>query len=267
MRRWGLCWIGIGLLLCLGLEAVYSPAKPDSTRQFHAMTDRLLPPAPLTPADVRWIDRMAESEFGMSTLVLMENAGRRCAEVLLEQDATPGRVVILCGKGNNGGDGLVMARHLDAAGVDVRVFTWWNVDSMSPDAATNAKILQLARIPFRCLDPASTVEHLALELSAAKWVVDGMLGIGGTGPPRSPISEALQCSADFPGRHFCIDWPSGVSCETGSACSPHPFRANVTCTLVGEKRHQHLAGEFFGKTVIADIGLPRALFRQFGRRV
>jgi NAD(P)H-hydrate epimerase len=209
------------------------------------------------------MDHVAVSEFGLCTLVLMENAGRRCAEVLLEQDATPGRVVVLCGKGNNGGDGMVMARHLDAAGVDVRVITWWDVDSMSVDAATNARILQRAGIPYHLLDADTSVQQLAEQLSDAKWVVDGMLGIGTTGPPRPPISTALNCLVEFGGMHFCIDWPSGVCCETGAVCSPHPFRADVTCTLVAEKRHHHLIGPFCGKTVIADIGLPRALLRQF----
>lgn len=230
-------------------------------------TGELSPPAPLTPADVRRMDRMAEAEFGLPTLVLMENAGRQCAQALLTSDPQPGRVVVLAGKGNNGGDGFVMARHLDGLGVDVSVITWWPETEMSPDAAVNAKVLRLAAIPFHILDVTSDVagdvQQVTSLLGDANWVVDALLGIGGSGPPRQPIATGLEAVAAHPARRFSIDWPTGVSCSDGNSCSPHPFRAELTCTLVQEKLHQQTAAPYCGEIVIADIGLPSKLLQQF----
>src|SRR6184192_3172443 len=92
----------------------------------------------LSCAQVRELDRRAAA-IGLSTAVLMENAGRGAAKLLLSL-GIHGPVVICCGKGNNGGDGLVMARHLHGAGVDVKVVLFAPPAELSPDAATNWKI-------------------------------------------------------------------------------------------------------------------------------
>src|SRR5437764_14700639 len=102
----------------------------------------------LTRAQVRDLDREAVTAFGMSSLVLMENAGRASAELLLSL-GIHGPVAICCGKGNNGGDGLVMARHLDNRRVDVRVHLFARPEDLSPDAAVNWDIVTRSRIPTR----------------------------------------------------------------------------------------------------------------------
>jgi NAD(P)H-hydrate epimerase len=209
------------------------------------------------------MDAKATRDFGLPTLVLMENAGYQCAATLLRRDPQPGRVVLLAGKGNNGGDAMVMARHLDAAGVDVRLVTWWSSAEMSPDAGTNAEILHRSAIDTIQLPHDATLAEIREPLAGAVWIVDGLLGIGASGAPRSPISTALECVASLDASRFCIDWPTGVSCETGEPCDEFAFQADLTCTLVGKKLNQDIAKSYCGEVVVGDIGVPRALLKQF----
>src|SRR5947208_9214830 len=99
----------------------------------------------LTRDEARELDRRAIEEFGVPAIVLMENAGRSMAE-LLRALGIQGRVAICCGKGNNGGDGLVIARHLDNAGVDVRVLLFAEPTELTGDAATNYRIVERSGI-------------------------------------------------------------------------------------------------------------------------
>src|SRR5829696_3953514 len=104
---------------------------------------------PFTPsrAAVRELDRRAIDEFGVPGVVLMENAGRGAAELLVRLNPERRRVLILCGPGNNGGDGFVMARHLDARGWPVEVRLFADPAGLSPDAATNFIPIQRSGIP------------------------------------------------------------------------------------------------------------------------
>src|SRR5262245_45048603 len=102
------------------------------------MRDR--PTAYLSRDEVRALDRRAIDEFGVPGVVLMENAGRNAAEFLRAQGAA-GPVAVCCGKGNNGGDGFVIARHLDNHGVAVRVWLFTRPESLSGDAAVNYGII------------------------------------------------------------------------------------------------------------------------------
>src|SRR5262247_3295644 len=97
--------------------------------------------AGLSAAEAREIDRRAIDEFGMHSLVLMENAGRGCADVL-ERLGIHGLVVVMCGKGNNGGDGFVVARHLELRGHAVRVVLCAKPEELKGDAAANWAILE-----------------------------------------------------------------------------------------------------------------------------
>src|SRR5918911_70384 len=94
----------------------------------------------LTRAEARALDRRAMDEFGVPGIVLMENAGRGMAD-LLRALGVGGPVVVCCGKGNNGGDGFVLARHLDNAGIPVRVLLFANPEELAGDAAVNHRIL------------------------------------------------------------------------------------------------------------------------------
>src|SRR6266566_4877690 len=101
----------------------------------------------LTRAQVRELDRRAIEEYGVPGIVLMENAGRGAAELLLALGAR-GPVVICCGKGNNGGDGFVIARHLDNHGIPVRILLFAPPEDLSGDAAINYRIVERSRLPI-----------------------------------------------------------------------------------------------------------------------
>ena len=102
----------------------------------------------LTRDQSRQLDRLAMDEFGMSGLVLMENAGRGAADVLC-REGIDGPVIICCGKGNNAGDGFVIARHLDLRGYCPKVFLWSNPSELQGDAAANYNILCKTDVPVK----------------------------------------------------------------------------------------------------------------------
>ena len=143
----------------------------------------------LTRDQVREVDRRAISEYGISGLVLMENAGRGTADVLCgliaSSQGSNERVVIVCGKGNNGGDGFVIARHLDLRGIAVRVLLLADPKELTGDAATNYQIIEKAGLRI--------VPFAAAELAGATWLVDAILGTGASGEPKSPLAEAIDC--------------------------------------------------------------------------
>src|SRR5512145_737534 len=181
----------------------------------------------------RQVDRRAIEQYGMSGLVLMENAGRGTTDVLCRQGiAEP--VVICCGKGNNAGDGFVIARHLDLRGHAVRVLLWAEASELIGDAAVNFRILQKTAVPIEIFGNRHDAARLEEFLSGAAWIVDGLLGTGARGEPRPPLDAVIdQLNAAFAPK-LAIDVPSGLDCDTGEP-SRHTIRAAETCTFVTAK--------------------------------
>src|SRR5579875_2710143 len=168
----------------------------------------------LTREQVRELDRRAIEEFGVPGIVLMENAGRSMAE-LLRTLGISGEVVICCGKGNNGGDGLVMARHLDNAGVHVRVLLFTNPAQLSGDAAINYRIVAASGIRLETfVGPTLDEEHLRRQLADADWIVDALFGSGLRGPIQPPFDHIIAVLNTVPARIFAVDIPSGLDCDT-----------------------------------------------------
>src|SRR5713226_6787224 len=140
----------------------------------------------LNRQEVRELDRRAIEELGVPGVVLMENAGRGAAEVLVRLGCR-GPVAICCGKGNNGGDGFVIARHLDNRGTPVRVLLFARPEDLSGDAAVNYRIIARAGLPM-VIHAGNPVDDKAVraDLAAAEWIVDALFGTGLTGPVRNP---------------------------------------------------------------------------------
>jgi NAD(P)H-hydrate epimerase len=215
----------------------------------------------------REVDRRAIDECGMSGLVLMENAGRGCADVLCEL-GVDGPVAILCGRGNNGGDGFVLARHLDIRGKIVRVVLLAPAVSLSGDARANLEILRHAHVPIDEIPEPLTAgangeqvgAWLTSRASGAQWLIDAMLGTGAGGPPRAPFDAAIDWFNQQNARKMAIDVPSGLDCDTGQDAGV-AVRAELTCTFVAQKRGYELAGTagYTGEVRVLDIGAPRAL--------
>lgn len=203
----------------------------------------------------RELDRRAVEDYGMTGVMLMENAGRGTADVLCSQ-AIDGPVVIVCGRGNNGGDGFVIARHLDLRGYEVRVILLDEPATLRGDAALNYRVVENSQIPL----VRWRLEMPALELRDATWIVDAILGTGATESPREPYSTAIQQLNASGVPILAVDIPSGLDCETGTAGHP-TIRAQLTCTFVAAKpgllvKH---ATPFVGELHVVDIGAPRKL--------
>jgi NAD(P)H-hydrate epimerase len=204
----------------------------------------------------RLLDRRAVDEYGMASVVLMENAGRGCVDVL-ERAGIDGPVVIVCGKGNNGGDGFVIARHLEIRGYDCRVILLGSPHDLSGDAAANFAILRKTSVPIE-----ESRGSLDREARDAAWLVDAMLGTGARGDPRSPFDAAIDWFNARPAtaRALAVDVPSGLDCDTGVP-SAHTVRADHTCTFGAMKAGFRLpfAGTYLGEVHVCDIGVPREL--------
>ncbi len=224
----------------------------------------------LTREQVRQFDRRAVEVYGVSSLVLMENAGRGAADLLCSL-GIDGPVVICCGKGNNAGDGFVVARHLDLRGHQVRVLTWSTLPQLSGDAAANARILEKIGIPISwlCDDEndagcATGVDQRITEaLRGAAWIVDGLLGTGATGAPRPPLDAVIRQLNASRVPIFALDVPSGLDCDTGEAADP-TIRAAHTCAFAAAKPGLVVpaAAKHTGTLHVTDVGLGISLVGQ-----
>jgi NAD(P)H-hydrate epimerase len=203
----------------------------------------------------RLLDRRAVEEFGLPSAVLMENAGRGVADRLEALDIG-GPVVICCGRGNNGGDGFVVARHLDLRRHDVRVLVFDDPASLSGDAALNYGVLAKSGVPIR----RATADELPVAAGGAAWIVDALLGTGATGEVRPPLDAIIDAINAQPAPILAIDVPSGLDCDTGRPAR-HTIRAAHTCTFVAHKPGFLVPGakDYTGTVHVLDIGAPRRL--------
>ena len=220
---------------------------------------------PLTRDEVRSIDRRAMGEYGVSGLVLMENAGRNAAVVIVDRFAnstsTPLQIVIVCGKGNNAGDGYVIARHLQIAGQLPQIVSVVSPDELTGDAAVNHSIAVRSDIPIRY----STLTDCVLP--NCDVIVDCLLGTGLAGAPREPYASMIAAvnrqrkeGTDV----VAIDIPSGLDCDSGVAAGAC-VNADITVTFVAMKIgfFTTAARECLGDVVVADIGAPAKLLGEF----
>jgi NAD(P)H-hydrate epimerase len=210
-------------------------------------------------SEARELDRRAIDEFGIPGVVLMENAGRGMAELLVRLGIN-GRVVICCGKGNNGGDGFVIARWLDAWKLPTHIMLFCKPEELTGDAAVNCRIVQKCGLPVSI--PPESLDDAALrrELAGADWVVDALFGSGLMGPVRPPYDRIIETINASKVRTLAVDVPSGLDSDTGRPLGA-TIRASHTATIVAAKKgfERPESREWTGEVHIIDIGLPRAL--------
>jgi NAD(P)H-hydrate epimerase len=250
----------------------------------------------LSRAEVRQLDIQAATQVGLPALLLMENAGRGAASWLAELTGTISssaggrpttlclatgpidlplnlplpRVIILCGPGNNGGDGAVVARHLDAWGFPVRVI-WFNPNNeRSGDVSVQWDILNRSGIQ-QCdwFDTTRTRcdvgrMELSASLSQADWLVDGIFGTGLSRPVQDPFKSIIESMNESGRPIFALDLPSGLDADTGQPLGM-AVRARATATFVAAKKGFEAAGasEYTGNIAVIDIGLPRCLLAPY----
>jgi NAD(P)H-hydrate epimerase len=206
----------------------------------------------------RELDRRAVDDYGMTGLVLMENAGRGVADRLCDLGIN-GPVAICCGAGNNGGDGFVVARHLDLRGHEVQVFLFADPGGLKGDAAANYRIIERSGLSLRQIVP----EDLQAALSGASWIVDALLGTGARGEPRPPLARTIELMNAAGVPILAVDLPSGLDCDTGHAAR-NTIRAAHTCTFVAQKPGFLIPGAqpYLGTVHVVDIGAPRRLVEE-----
>jgi NAD(P)H-hydrate epimerase len=202
---------------------------------------------------MREADRRALADHGLPGLLLMERAGLASARTILERHPGPGSALVLVGPGNNGGDGMVVARHLSEAGWRVRVLAPEGREPSTPDAAVMAEIARTLGLAAGTADPGE------VRASDAAVVVDALLGTGAHGAPRGALAEVV---AALDGRTgvIALDVPTGVDADTGRVAG-RAVRAEATITYHGDKPGLRVAPgrEHAGEVTVADIGIPRAV--------
>lgn len=168
-----------------------------------------------------------------------------------------GRAFIICGPGNNGGDGIALMRHCHSRGLPAKLFLVRGDKSLSPDAAANLDFLTHAGMEFCELTTQTQMSELQ-DLETDDVVVDCLLGTGAKGAPRQPFQSAIQSINKSPARVLSVDVPSGLDCDTGTA-EGDCVKAHQTVTFVGMKRgfQQPSSHEFTGEISIAHIGIPQ----------
>lgn len=222
-----------------------------------------------TRQQVREVDERAVHDYGIPGIVLMENASRGLALQALRLLEWPNvrddaRVLIVCGGGNNGGDGLAAARHLHNAGLDVGIVLTKPAHAYKGDAEINLNICRSMKLDI-VIAPDDPVAALRGQ-PRCDLLLDGLLGTGLTSEVREPLDAVIAWINEQPAPVLAIDIPSGLDCDTGKplGCA---VKADATVTFVGVKRgfaHQH-AREYIGDITVTDIGVPRELIESLGQ--
>jgi ADP-dependent NAD(P)H-hydrate dehydratase / NAD(P)H-hydrate epimerase len=197
--------------------------------------------------EMRAVDRWAIADQGVDSLELMEAAGRAVAEAVARL-APQGPVRVVCGKGNNAGDGLVAARLLSEIGFEAEVLLLWPADELSDDAAASLKRLSGA---------IEVGDDIAARLAGSGAVVDAIFGTGFSGAPREPAVAAIGAIGECGATVVACDVASGVDAATGEVAGA-AVEADVTVTFHGAKVGHYVApGKWAtGELVVAPIGIP-----------
>ena len=212
------------------------------------------PPIPgCTPlfdaAALRLADRHASERHRLPSIVLMERASLAAAQVIIDRFPDVASVLVVCGAGNNSGDGHAVARHLADAGWEVEVAAPRGQAPKTPDAMTMAAVARSLGLRARTFTPAL--------LERDRLVVDALLGIGLQGAPRGPIGAAVEALERCGRRVVALDIPSGVDADAGTVPGA-AVRAELTVTFHGDKPGLRIepGRERAGEVVVADIGIP-----------
>ena len=217
-----------------------------------------------TAAQMREIVRTAIVDFGLPGVVLMEIAGRGVVAVLSRmKDLSSLRVVILCGPGNNGGDGFVIARHLISRGAKVTVFLVADHAKVKGDALINLQILERMGAKLLPLTTQADLERAESVMLHAQVVVDALLGTGITKPVDGELRQVIERANRCPCMKIAVDIPSGLCADTGQVLGV-AFSADHTVTFgypkVGLVTHPGVIHT--GKLHMVDIGIPSVIEQQ-----
>lgn len=217
---------------------------------------RPLPRALYTAAQTRELDRLAVAG-GIPGAELMERAGRAAFQLLRESWPAAQRILVLCGGGNNGGDGFVVARLAAEAGLKAQVLALVSLETLKGDASTMAKKAVAAGVPVRTLAEAGP------NLANADVIVDALFGTGLTGVLRAGVAPLVESVNAAPVPVLALDIPSGLQADTGHAAGV-AIRADRTITFIGMKQGL-VTGDgpvLCGALAFDDLGVPDEVYER-----
>lgn len=225
-----------------------------------AITEWRGPLPALTTDQMREVDRWMIADIGITLIQMMENAGRDLATLTRElSDGTveSKNIVVLVGRGNNGGGGMVAARHLKNWGARVSVVLADTAERYSDLPARQLEILQKMGVPIVVDDTAP--------LGNAAMILDALIGYGLRGAPRGAAAELIRAANASDVKTIALDAPSGLNTTSGEIYDPC-IHASATLTLALPKLGllKHAARRVVGDLYVADIGVPPKVYAQMG---
>ncbi len=217
-----------------------------------------MPIPAITAQQMIEVDRLMMKEYGIQLIQMMENAGRNLAELgrrILGGSVNKKRIAVLCGSGNNGGGGLVAARHLHN----------WGADVMIKLLASQEKLKEIPAHQYGILQHIGISDLGELDLTRADLIIDAMIGYGLTGDPRDEAAEWIRRANECGQPVLALDVPSGLNVTTGMPGNPC-IRAAATMTLALPKTGLFIeqAKPFVGELYLADISVPIELYNHMG---
>ena len=213
----------------------------------------------VTSEEMRRLDKEATEKFGVPSIILMENAGRAVYEAAGEMlsGAKAKKILCVCGKGNNAGDGFVAARHLINNGFDTEICLLDDPATLKGDAKINYNILHKMKIKFMLLESNRKLDSFRQSLKKSDLLIDAILGTGISGEVREPFASAINLMNQSKKPILAVDTPSGLDATGGKALGSC-INATKTVTFAFPKTGfiKNDGPEKVGTLVVADISLP-----------
>src|SRR6266853_395990 len=232
----------------------------------------------LTAAEMREVDRLTTERFAIPSLQLMEAAGTRvadaCGKFVGSAATRPTKIAVLCGKGNNGGDGLVAARHLQSLGAQVKVYLFSEPAELHGDAATNLQRWTATGNSVISITDENAWQAAWTEISRSNVVLDAIFGTGFRGAVTGVVAKAISdvnrrsrnTTGVWPALILAVDTPSGLPSDGQPAEGPVLY-AHKTVTFTSLKPGQLISRDSaaVGILEVADIGSPASLIEEIGK--
>jgi len=220
----------------------------------------------LTPKEMYAVDSYSINQFGIPSVILMENAAHSSAlyinQIILEHNIKNPKIIIICGSGNNGGDGFAIARHL-FENFEIKCFWIGDIDKMSNETKTN--FLATKKIGIELIKIENEENLNSIDFSC-DVLIDSMIGVGGSENIRGIALSVLQKIKEISALKIAIDAPTGLNTETGIA-SKFCFQADYTITMFAVKTGMLLNDgiEVCGKIKIANLGSPTKVIKDHNK--
>ncbi len=225
---------------------------------------------PVTTDQMKQVERLMIEEYGVSAIIMMENAARNTAWLarkLCGGNIKGKKITILSHKGNNGADGLAAARHLTNFGANVTCYLTCEKKELTAQGVIQYKILEAINTKLNHISqtiPAS----FGQELEDSDMIIDSLLGFNISGKPKEPVASVITQANHSKSPILSVDIPSGLSGDTGQASDP-TVKAQATITLGLPKAglYQQRALPYTGKIFLADITIPKQVYQKIGIEV